>query len=163
VGFEALKLKRLHGFPSYIVAALKTIFLYFRAPMMRIEYDGVELTQPALMVSVMNGRRLGGGFMMAPDGEIDDGWFDLTIVDQVSRPTMFALIYRVLQGSQADHPAVKSVPAKKISVSGQEGALPAHADGETLCETGQTLEMEIMVQALQVIVPGKFGPPDINS
>jgi diacylglycerol kinase (ATP) len=35
VGFEALKLKRLHGFPSYIVAALKTIFLYFNAPTVR--------------------------------------------------------------------------------------------------------------------------------
>ena len=62
VGFEALKLKRLHGFPSYIVAALKTIFLYFQAPTVRIEFNGVEFTQPALMVSVMNGKRFGRWF-----------------------------------------------------------------------------------------------------
>ena len=77
---EALKLKRLHGFPSYIVGALKTMFLYYQAPTLRIEFDGQALTQPALMVSIMNGRRLGGGFMMAPEGRNDDGLFDLTIV-----------------------------------------------------------------------------------
>ncbi|MFU8771547.1 MAG: diacylglycerol/lipid kinase family protein, partial [Anaerolineales bacterium] len=48
VGFEALKLKRLHGFPSYIVAALKTIFLYYRAPTVRVEFNGQELVLPAL-------------------------------------------------------------------------------------------------------------------
>jgi len=77
VGFEALKLKRLHGFPSYIVGALKTIFLYYTAPTMRIEFNDQVIVQPALMVSIMNGRRLGGGFMMAPDGLMDDGLFDL--------------------------------------------------------------------------------------
>ena len=64
VGFEALKMTRLHGFVSYIVAALKTIFLYFQAPLVRIEYDGQTITQPSLMVSIMNGRRLSGGFMV---------------------------------------------------------------------------------------------------
>ena len=38
VGFEAAKLKRLRGFPGYLVAALRTIFLYFRAPLTRIDY-----------------------------------------------------------------------------------------------------------------------------
>ena len=59
VGFEALKLKWLSGFPSYIVAALKTIYLYFNAPLLQIEIDGETLTQKSLMVSIMNGRRMG--------------------------------------------------------------------------------------------------------
>jgi diacylglycerol kinase family enzyme len=36
VGFEALKLTWLTGFPSYLVAVLKTLFLYFRAPRVQI-------------------------------------------------------------------------------------------------------------------------------
>jgi hypothetical protein len=60
VGFEAVKLKRLTGFPSYIVAALRTIFLYFRAPRVRVETDSGPLELSALMVSIMNGRRMGG-------------------------------------------------------------------------------------------------------
>ncbi|MGD9093096.1 MAG: diacylglycerol kinase family lipid kinase [Anaerolineales bacterium] len=153
VGFEALKLKRLHGFPSYIVAALKTIFLYYQAPTVRIEYDGEVLTQPALMVSVMNGRRLGGGFMMAPEGQIDDGLFDLTIADQVDRASIFGLILRFMQGSQVGHPAIKTARAAKVTITAEQGSLPAHADGETICEAGDKLELEIVPQALEVIIP----------
>ena len=94
VGFEALKMKYLHGFASYIVAALKTIFLYFKAPQVQIDYDGKCITLPALMVSIMNGRRMGGGFMMAPDGHADDGLLDLIVAREVSRPKIFALIAR---------------------------------------------------------------------
>ena len=154
VGFEALKLKRLHGFPSYIVAALKTIFLYYQAPTVRIEYNTEALTQPALMVSVMNGRRLGGGFMMAPEGQIDDGLFDLTIADHVDRATIFALILRFMQGSQVGHPSIKVAQTAKVTVTAEQGSLPAHADGETLCEAGDSLEIEIVPQALEVIIPG---------
>ena len=153
VGFEALKLKRLHGFPSYIVAALKTIFLYFKAPTVRVEYEDEVLTQPALMVSVMNGRRLGGGFMMAPEGQIDDGFFDLTIVDQVGKAMIFALILRFMQGTQVGHPAVKILHTRKVSVTAQQGSLPAHADGETLCEAGQQLVLQMIPQAIDVIIP----------
>jgi YegS/Rv2252/BmrU family lipid kinase len=157
VGFEALKLKRLHGFPSYIVAALKTIFLYFKAPTVRIEYNGTEITQGALMVSIMNGRRLGGGFMMAPDGEIDDGLFDLTIADQVSKATTFELLLRFMQGTQAEHSAISQTQTSKVTVTAVEGVLPAHADGETMCEAGQRLEIEIVTKALEVIVPGDIA------
>ena len=155
VGFEALKLKRLHGFPSYIVAALKTIFLYFQAPTVRIEYKNTEVTQPALMVSIMNGRRLGGGFMMAPEGKIDDGAFDLTIADQVGKARIFALILRFMQRSQGGHPAIKMTQAEKVTVTAVEGKLPAHADGETICEAGDRLELGIVPQVLEVIVPNE--------
>ncbi|MCX7682931.1 MAG: YegS/Rv2252/BmrU family lipid kinase, partial [Anaerolineae bacterium] len=79
VGFEASRMTRLSGFPAYLVAVLKTVFLYYKAPLSRIEYDDQTIVQPSLMVSIMNGRRMGGGFYMAPDGEPDDGRFDLCI------------------------------------------------------------------------------------
>jgi diacylglycerol kinase (ATP) len=151
VGFEAVKMTRLHGFPSYIVAALKTIFLYYRAPLVRIQYDGHEVTQLSLMVSIMNGRRLGGGFMMAPQGLIDDGLFDLCIARQVSRARIFALIPRFMQGTQATHPAISTARAKKVVVTAVEGVLPAHADGETLCTEGRELALELLPRQLDFI------------
>lgn len=153
VGFEALKLKRLSGFPSYIVAALKTIFLYFRAPTVRVEYDGEMLDLSALMVSTMNGRRLGGGFMMAPEGKIDDGLFDLCIAGEVSKLGIFALIPRFMQGTQASHPAIHTAQAAQVTITALQGALPAHADGETLCYAGDHLVIKIIPKALEVIVP----------
>jgi diacylglycerol kinase (ATP) len=151
VGFEALKLKRLSGFPSYIVAALKTIFLYFRAPLLRIEYDGNVTTQNCLMVSTMNGRRQGGGFMMAPQGKPDDGLFDLCIAGQVSRAGIFALLLQFMKGTQATHPKITTARARKVAVTALEGALPAHSDGETLCVDGKELTMELIPHAIEVI------------
>jgi diacylglycerol kinase (ATP) len=153
VGFESLKMKRLQGFPSYIVAALKTIFLYYKAPLVKVEFDGQELQLPALMVSVMNGKRMGGGFFMAPEGQPDDGLFDMCIVHQVSRPGIFKLIPRFMKGSQAGHPAVRMERADRVTVTALQGFLPAHADGETLCYAGQRLELSVMPRMLEIIVP----------
>jgi diacylglycerol kinase (ATP) len=151
VGFEAAKLKRLRGFPGYLVAALKTIFLYFRAPLTRIEYGGRTIEQESLMISIMNGRRLGGGFMTAPEAEIDDGLFDLCIAGQVSRLGILALIPRFMRGTQASRPSVTTGRAKRITVTALEGLLPAHADGETLCTEGKQLTMEIHPRQIEVV------------
>jgi diacylglycerol kinase (ATP) len=68
VGFEAAKIKWLHG-------ALLTWLLYSeRFSCMRMPHiyeiciDDETFQQPFLMVSIMNGQRMGGSFMMAPDG-----------------------------------------------------------------------------------------------
>ena len=153
VGFEALKMTRLTGFLSYIVAALKTIFLYFKAPTVRIEYDGQALELPALMVSIMNGRRMGGGFMMAPQGNPTDGLLDLCIARQVSRGRIFALIPHFLKGDQATQEPISTARARRVTVTAVAGALPAHADGETLCMAGERLEIELLAQQLDLICP----------
>jgi len=153
VGFEALKMTRLSGFVSYLVAALKTIFLYFKAPTVEIEAQDLHLTMPALMVSVMNGRRMGGGFMMAPDALTDDGLFDLCIAREVSKARIFALIARFMAGTQASHPSITTARSPHISVRALEGVLPAHADGETLCTEGTTLELVIQPAALEIVCP----------
>lgn len=157
VGFEALKLDKLGGFPSYIVAALKTIMLYYRAPMVKIEMDGKTHSQPALMVSVMNGRRLGGGFMMAPEASMDDGQLNLSIVGEVSRPGILGLIPRFMAGTQASHLAVSTELISGIRVTALDGLLPAHGDGETICTDGQVLEISILPLAMRVIGTDQEG------
>ncbi len=151
VGFEALKMKRLHGFVSYLAAALKTITLFPLGPVVRIEYDDNSVTQRALMVSIMNGTRLGGGFMMAPEGKSDDGLFDLCIAGQVSRLGILALIPRFMAGTQASHRAIATARTARVRVTSVEGPLPAHADGETLCTEGEWLEIELLPSQIELI------------
>jgi len=151
VGFEALKMTRLTGLISYIVAALKTIFLYYQAPFVRIEYDRQELELPALMVSIMNGRRMGGGFMMAPDSSPTDGLLDLCIARQVSRWRIITLIPHFLKGDQAKEEPITTCQARRVVVTALEGTLPAHADGETLCYQGKQLTIELLPTQLEII------------
>jgi YegS/Rv2252/BmrU family lipid kinase len=151
VGFEALKLKRLSGFPSYIVAALKTIFLYYQPAKVMMEFNDKVVTQPSLMVSVMNGRRMGGGFMMAPEGIPNDGLFDLCLVRGVSRARIFTLIPLFMAGKQAGQAPVSTGRTSRIIATALDGSLPAHADGETLCTDGTKLEMEILPNQIEIV------------
>ena len=157
VGFDAIgtievaKLPRMGGFLSFFVAVLKTIFLYYRAPLTTVAYDDQTLTQPSLMVSVMNGQRLGGGFIMAPDAEPDDGLFDLCIAGEVSRPRMFGLIPHFLRGTQATQEPITTGRAARISITAVDGSLPAHTDGEILCVDGDHLEIELLPRQIEVV------------
>jgi len=151
VGFEAAKLTRIHGFLNYVVAALRTIFLYFQAPTLRIEYDNKVINQPSLMVSIMNGRRMGGGFMMAPHAVTDDGLLDLCIAGQVSRLGILLLIPKFMKGTQATHAQIKTGNATKINIFAMDGTLPAHADGETICVAGKELTVEIIKQPIKIL------------
>ena len=156
VGFEAVKMTRLHGFPSYLVAVLKTIFLYYQAPLVTIEYDGqtaenLAIKQYSLMISIMNGRQMGGGFMMAPQGQPDDGLFDLCIARQVSRARIFGLIPHFLRGTQATQEPIQTGRTRRVVVTAVEGVLPAHADGETLCTDGRRLELELLPRQIEII------------
>jgi len=151
VGFEALKMKRLAGFPSYIVATLKTVFLYFQAPLVRIEYNEQVLEMPALLVSIMNGRRMGGGFLMAPEGVPDDGQFDLCIARQVSRARVFTLIPRFMAGTQGTQAEIMTARARHVEITALAGTLPAHADGETLCTEGEQLTLDLLPGQIEII------------
>jgi len=153
VGFVALKMTRLRGFPSYIVAALKTMYLYYQAPLVRLEFDGQTSIRRLLMVSVMNGRRMGGGFMMAPTAQADDGLLDLCLAEQVSRARMFVLIYHFMRGTQVGRKAITTAQARRVVVTAVEGTLPAHADGETLCENGRELVVEVLPGQIQFVCP----------
>ncbi len=152
VGFVAAKMKRLTGFASYVVAALQTMFLYYRAPQVRIECDDQTLTLSALMVSVMNGRRMGGGFMMGPQAQPDDGLFDVCIAEQVNQARILMLIPKFMSGTQGAQPSVRMLRARRVVVTALQGTLPAHADGETLCTEGRALALQVLPRQIDVII-----------
>jgi YegS/Rv2252/BmrU family lipid kinase len=152
VGFEAAKLPSfIGGIPGYLIAALKTIFLFFNAPTIRLDIDGEVLEQPCLLVSVLNGRRMGGSFMFAPESEPDDGIFNLCIAGQVTRWQVLALFPKVMSGTHGSHPAIKMPMGKTIKINAISGTLPVHADGETICEAGESLEVEIFPRAIRLV------------
>ena len=157
VGFDAVttievsKMPRLGGFFSFFIAVLKTIFLYYKGPLIKVEYDDKEITQHCLMVSIMNGQRLGGGFWTAPNATLDDGLLDLCIAQEVTRRRIFTLIPYFLKGTQHTQEEITMGQASKISIHAIDGVLPAQTDGEILCIDGNQLEIEILPKQLEVV------------
>lgn len=157
VGFDAIgtievaKLPRWGGFFSFLIAILKTIFLYYKGPTVKIDYDGQTLTTPTLLVSVMNGMRLGGGFWMAPEAKIDDGLFDIVVGRQVSRWRMLRLIPYFMKGTQGTQPEVSTLRASRVSITALAGALPSQSDGEIICVDGTRLDIELLPRQIEVV------------
>lgn len=151
VGFEAAKIRWAKGATSYFVGLIKTISLYHTAPTYEIVLDDETITQPSLLVSIMNGKRMGGAFHMAPDGDPGDGLFNLCIAAQVPQAKILPLATRFISGSQANHSAIRMPQSSKVRVKAIDGGIPAHADGETICTAGKELLIELIPQAIEVI------------
>ena len=163
VGFDAIttievhKLPRWGGFFGFLVAVLKTVFLYNKAPMATTVYDEKILTQRSLLISIMNGRRLGGSFQMAPNSKPDDGLFDLCIAEQMSSFKVIMMIPHFTRGDQATQPAIKTGQAAHITITALDGPLPAQTDGEIICVDGKTLEVEVLPRQLEIIYKEQAG------
>jgi YegS/Rv2252/BmrU family lipid kinase len=151
VGTAASKVRWTRGLPAYLIGVIATVFLYFTPPKVRIQVDDEEINQRSLMISIMNGKRMGGGFQMAPKSKSDDGVFDLCICETASKLRIFGLIPYFLKGTQEGQPEIKMRQAKKITVTAVEGDFPAHADGEMLCYNGKSLHIEIIPGELEII------------
>jgi YegS/Rv2252/BmrU family lipid kinase len=150
VTLEAKKLRWVSGALAYLIAVLKTLFLYYKAPLITVEADGETYRQHYLMISAMNGQRFGGAFYTAPDARPDDGWLDLVLAQQVDRLTMLVLVGRYMQGTQLSHPKVQATQARRIRVRAR-GGLNSHADGEVFMIDGRELQCEIVPQQIDVI------------
>ncbi|MEJ5224268.1 MAG: diacylglycerol kinase family protein [Anaerolineales bacterium] len=158
MGFDAAgtilsqKITYARGMLAYLIAAVQTIFTYHRAaPTVEIHMDEQVLALKSLMVSVMNGRRIGGGFWTAPKASADDGWFDLCIAQAVSQVRMFSLIPHFIKGTQDSQPEIQMERARQVVIRALEGVMPVQTDGEILCERGRELRIEILPRQLQVV------------
>lgn len=150
VGFMAAKSK-LTGFLTYLVAAVKTIALYYNSPKIELKLDDKTIMERFVMISVMNGRRMGGGFMMAPTSSKNDGRFNLCLAYHMSRARMLSVIPTFFNGTQFDQPGIDAEVSSQITVRALEGTLPVHADGETICTAGDEIVINILPRQIELI------------
>ncbi len=152
VGNEAIKVRWTRGLPAYLIGVIKTVFLYYNPAQVEIVLDDSEtIKQVSLMISVMNGRRMGGGFQMAPDSLPDDGLFDLCIAETASKGRILQMIPYFIKGTQATLPEIQMKRAKKVSIKSLDRTFPAHADGEFICLSGSHLTLELLPRELEII------------
>jgi len=147
---ESYKLRYLSGSLVFLVAVLKTIFLYYKAPLVTVRYDEQEMELPLLMVSVANGRRTGGMFLIAPQAVQDDGLLDLSLARQVSRLGIFRLIPYFIRGTHATQPTVTVDRTAHIVISSEQD-LPVHVDGEIMRTDAHRLEVRALPRRLRVV------------
>jgi YegS/Rv2252/BmrU family lipid kinase len=150
VNIESRKLKRLRGFFLYFVALMKTLIAYYHAPVVTVNIDGVAMVQSSLMISIMNGRRFGGGFYMTPEATMDDGLFDVCVTGKVARPKMVGFVPRFMRGTHVTDRRVTMSQGSRISVT-IETPWAAHVDGEIYGVGARQIEVEILPERLRIL------------
>lgn len=150
VGFAAARMTHVHGAMAYALGALKIFIEYPEAPTVKLTYNGTETVLKTAQISVMNCRRMGGTFFMAPAALNDDGFFDICISKQVKRAVLIKTILAYTKGSQAGLEHIITARTASLSVEALTGGLAIHADGETICTAGKIVDMEIRPSALRI-------------
>lgn len=84
----------------------------------------------ATLVAIGNTCWYGGGVPICPSACPDDGLFDITIVGRATRRELLRLLPNLRTGRHVSHPAVQTLRAQQVTLSGNDW--PAYADGEGL-------------------------------
>lgn len=141
--------KALGSLPSYLLGLLTTLVTY-RNKAISIKVDGESLDRRVCAVIMNNGKYGGGGMFAAPDADLADGWLDVLIIGDMSKPDLLWSLPRIYKGTHLTHPKVTMKKGKEIEVNCLSGRMQLQADGELLGEV--PARFRVLPSVLNVIV-----------
>jgi diacylglycerol kinase (ATP) len=115
-----------------------------------IEIDGIRHATQAMLVAVGNGPSYGGGMMVCPDARLDDGLFDILIVNEMSTFEFLKVFPKVFSGNHLGHRAVQILRGRQVRL--EASGIIGYADGERFAPL--PMSCQIVPAALNVLVSG---------
>jgi YegS/Rv2252/BmrU family lipid kinase len=141
--------KALGGKVSYLWSTL-AVFARWQPSEVRVTVDGEERAGRMHEVIVANGRYLGGGMLMTPEAEPDDGLFDVLLLGDLTKGDLVKTMPKVYKGTHLPHPKAELIRGAAVAVD-SETPVPVQLDGE---QPGTTpVRFEIAPKALRLRVP----------
>jgi YegS/Rv2252/BmrU family lipid kinase len=141
------QMKYLKG--AYLWAVLKKV-LTFKSFPLKIEAPSWKYEGKLLLAGASIGKYHGGNFKLAPDAEIDDGLFDVYMIEDFTLLQRFVKIPMTRSGKHVQLAGVSIKRAPWIWISSVSKMPPAHVDGE-LIKLDRKFKVEIIKGALEVI------------
>jgi diacylglycerol kinase (ATP) len=141
--------KALGGKVSYYWATL-AVFAGWQTGEMRVTIDSESRSGRMIDAMVCNGRYVGGGMMMCPGAEPDDGVFDVMLIGDVTKRDLLFVLPKTYRGKHLPHPRLELLRGSVVTVDADE-PLPIELDGE---QPGTTpARFEVRPRALKLRVP----------
>lgn len=133
---------------AYQASALLAIAAY-KPLHVRIVVDGKEYKREILLATVCNGRYFGGGMKLSPHSEIDDGKFELLVLNKAPKKRILGLFKLVYKGEHLEDEHVEVFEGKNIELY-SEKQVAYHTEGELVGKTD--LKVKLLPKALRLIV-----------
>ena len=115
--------KALGGFISFLYGTLKTLLVYKGKHVRIIIDDDVEIEKKINTVVIANGQYFGGGMWISPKAKVDDGLFDILILDDAGFVESLLNISKIYKGTHIDSPKVMCLRGKKLVAESDEDVL----------------------------------------
>jgi YegS/Rv2252/BmrU family lipid kinase len=132
----------LHGHLAYYAAVLRKVFSYVESEI-EVKTNDLAWKLQTFMLTVANGSRYGGGFLVAPNAKVDDSLLDVVLIPRITILQRLKLLPGAGEGKHMHitlHTTAQSVAVRA------ERKLSAHFDGEEM--ESENFEINIL--------PGKF-------
>lgn len=127
---DLLGKRKLAGKAAYLLSILKNIFGY-REEYCELKLQDRFLSQDCFMISVANGRRYGGSFLVAPNAKLHDGLLDVGVIGRIAPMNRMKYLPVLEKGEHLQLPFVQYYQSGTVVIEAKK-ELPAHVDGEYL-------------------------------
>jgi YegS/Rv2252/BmrU family lipid kinase len=133
----------------YVYAALRALAAWKHARFSVI-VDGERHEITGYSVAVGNSRAYGGGMLLFPQAELDDGKLDVLLSAGTSKLTFLRELPKVFKGGHVDSPHARFLKGEVVEVS-SDRPFVIYADGDPIGATPATMRVE--PRCLRVIGP----------
>lgn len=123
--------------------------------------DGEQICNGEKMLcSIANGSYCGGGIYSSPQSSMNDGYFDINIVDDVSRSKFIRLFPHYKKGTHLEHEMAKDIfhtrKCRHLEIK------PINSEELTFCTDGEIavtkgLNMDLIEKKIKFVLPLKAG------
>ncbi len=149
---DAAGARFLRGELLYQLTALKNLFSYSGVTLV-LEGDGPTVDGEQLMLTISNAPFFGGGYLIAPEAELDDGLLHACAIGNTPAFTRWRLFNAAPKGRHVLSKHVQMRQSGRFSV--RFSAPPRYeVDGELWQAEDSEVIVEAVPRALSVVVPG---------
>src|SRR5204862_2579136 len=126
------------------------VFAAWNATDLRVSVDDEIRGGRMHDVIVANGRYFGGGMMIAPEADPEDGRFDVLLLGDLTKRDLLLTLPKTYKGKHLPHPKAERLRGSTVEIDASK-PLPVELDGE---HPGTTpARFELVPRALRLRVP----------
>jgi YegS/Rv2252/BmrU family lipid kinase len=139
----------VRGNAVYVYAALRALAAWKPAAF-TVTIDGTRHEYTGYSIAVGNSKAYGGGMLVLPDAELDDGKLDVLVSKDARKLTFLRGVFQTFKADHVDSPHAEFLRGEVIEVS-SDRPFVIYGDGDPIGATPATMRVE--PRCLRVIVP----------
>jgi diacylglycerol kinase (ATP) len=128
--------------------------LKYKPLRLKITLDGKTMERTVLLIAVANGRCFGGGIRVSPCSDVQDGLFNIVILNQVARRRILIELPKLQRGELEKIDVAEQFTCREVTIE-CEKKQTFNVDGELYGETPSTFS--IVPDSISVFCPDNIA------